>query len=99
MDVQEAPLPDNAPPLSLPPAPSPLYPNPADVRRLVDALESAKRPLILAGRGAVIAARSRRSRARRTQWGAAGNDRVRTRIVRDDPWSVGISGGFRRRRG
>ena len=54
MDVQDSPTTDNLPPLSLSPASAPLYPNPTDVRRLADALESAKRPLILAGRGAVI---------------------------------------------
>src|SRR4029077_11432097 len=36
MDVQDAPFTNNAPPLSLPPAPSPLYPNPSDIRRLAD---------------------------------------------------------------
>ena len=35
--------------------PGPLHPDPESVRRLADALASAERPLILAGRGAVLA--------------------------------------------
>ncbi len=66
-DVQDAPFPGRVTPLALPPAPGPLHPDPAGVRRLADALASAERPLILAGRGAVIAgAEAALARARRT---------------------------------
>ena len=55
LDVQHAALPTNQPPLALPPAPGRMHPDPRDVARLADALSQAKRPLILGGRGAVIA--------------------------------------------
>src|ERR1700726_1511390 len=55
LDVQHAPLASNMPPLELPPAPGRLYPDPRSVERLAEALMRARRPLILGGRGAVIA--------------------------------------------
>jgi thiamine pyrophosphate-dependent acetolactate synthase large subunit-like protein len=95
MDVQDAPLPGNIPPLSLPPVPSPLYPNPADVRRLADALEGAKRPLILAGRGAVIASAEKALCALAERSGALLATTVCGHgLFADNEWSVGISGGF-----
>ena len=54
LDVQNATLASNLPPLTLPPAPGRLFPDPQAVARLADALLRARRPLILGGRGAVI---------------------------------------------
>src|SRR5262245_46135925 len=53
-DVQDADLVGNSGPLELPPAPGRLHPDPDAVERLAEAMARAKRPLILAGRGAVI---------------------------------------------
>jgi len=54
LDVQHAPLASNLPPLDLPPAPGRMQPDPRTIEKLADALASAKRPLILGGRGAMI---------------------------------------------
>src|SRR5215468_7579352 len=53
-DVQDAAFPGQVAPLALPPAPGPLHPDPAGVKQLADALAKAQRPLVLAGRGAVV---------------------------------------------
>src|SRR6201996_6639535 len=55
LDVQHATLASNLPPLELPPAPGRLHPDPRAAPRLADAPARARRPLILGGRGAVIA--------------------------------------------
>ena len=95
MDVQDSPAAGSMPPLSLPPAPAPLHPNPADLRRLTDALESAKRPLILAGRGAVISGAEQAliTLAERTD-ALLATSVCGHGLFADNPWSVGISGGF-----
>src|ERR1700719_3547127 len=54
LDVQNAVLATNLPPLELPPPPGRLHPDPRAVERLADAVARAQRPLILGGRGAVI---------------------------------------------
>ena len=54
LDVQETKLSGTISPLALPSEPSPPYPDPSAIERLADELATAKRPLILAGRGAVI---------------------------------------------
>src|SRR5271167_485856 len=54
LDVQNAQLATNLPPLELPPAPGRLHPDPKAIAQLADALVRAQRPLILGGRGAVI---------------------------------------------
>jgi len=51
-DVQDAPFAGKVAPLALPPAPGPMHPDPESVCRLAEALASAERPLVLAGRGA-----------------------------------------------
>jgi thiamine pyrophosphate-dependent acetolactate synthase large subunit-like protein len=54
LDVQDAELGSNVPPLSLPPAPGRLHPDPEAIGDLADAVMAARRPLVLGGRGAVI---------------------------------------------
>jgi thiamine pyrophosphate-dependent acetolactate synthase large subunit-like protein len=94
-DVQDAPLPGRILPLALPPAPGPLFPDPASVRRLADALTDAKRPLLLAGRGAVIAGAEAALTALADRIGALLATSVCGHgLFADNPWSVGISGGF-----
>jgi len=55
LDVQNATLATNLPPLELPPAPGRLHPDPQAIRELANTLLGAQRPLIVGGRGAVIA--------------------------------------------
>ncbi len=54
LDVQDAKLNGANAPLELTPMPGRLQPDQKDVRRLAEAVSRAKRPLILAGRGAVL---------------------------------------------
>ena len=94
-DVQDAACPGSAPPLSLPPPPAPMHPDPAAVRALVDALEVAQRPLLLAGRGAVVAGAQQALAAVADASGALLATSVCGHgLFADNPWCVGISGGF-----
>ena len=94
-DVQDAILPGAIPPLTLPPAPAPMHPDPASVRRLADALLNAQRPLVLAGRGAVISGAEGALTALAERSGALLATSVCGHgLFAGDPWSVGISGGF-----
>src|SRR5207344_3346185 len=54
LDVQHAKLNGTNAPLELTPMPGRLQPDPKDVRQLAEAVGRAKRPLVLAGRGAVL---------------------------------------------
>jgi thiamine pyrophosphate-dependent acetolactate synthase large subunit-like protein len=94
-DVQDATWSGPAPPLSLPPAPSPINPDPMAMRALADALEGADRPLILAGRGAVIAGAEQALAALAERSGALLATSVCGHgLFADHPWCLGISGGF-----
>jgi thiamine pyrophosphate-dependent acetolactate synthase large subunit-like protein len=94
-DVQEAPFPGDAAPLALPPAPGPLYPDPASVRELAEALACAERPLLLAGRGAVVSGAENALTALAGRTGALLATTVCGHgLFARDPWSLGISGGF-----
>ena len=94
-DVQDTTLAGNAPPLVLPPAPGPPHPDPASVRRLADALSHAERPLILAGRGAVISGAEDALSALADRTGALLATSVCGHgLFAANPWSAGISGGF-----
>jgi len=94
-DVQDARFAGKVTPLTLPPPPGPLHPDPESVRRLADALLSAERPLILAGRGAVIA----NAEAALVVLAEGTGSLLATSICghglfAGNPWSIGISGGF-----
>ena len=94
-DVQDAPLPGKVTPLALPPAPGPLHPDPESVRRLADALASADRPLVLAGRGVVIAGAEAALLALAERTGALLATSICGHgLFAGNHWSVGISGGF-----
>jgi thiamine pyrophosphate-dependent acetolactate synthase large subunit-like protein len=95
LDVQHAALASNLPPLELPPAPGRLHPDPGAVARLADALMRAQRPLILGGRGAVIAGAEPDLIALADATGALLATSVCGHgLFSGNPWSVGISGGF-----
>jgi thiamine pyrophosphate-dependent acetolactate synthase large subunit-like protein len=95
LDVQHAPLASNLPPLELPPAPGRLHPDPRAVVALADALQHAQRPLILGGRGAVIADAGAALLALAERTGALLATSVCGHgLFSGSPWSLGISGGF-----
>jgi len=94
-DVQDAAFPGAAPPLLLPSPAAPPHPDPAALRALADALEAAERPLILAGRGAVVAGAEQALAALAAFCGALTATSVCGHgLFADDPWCLGISGGF-----
>jgi thiamine pyrophosphate-dependent acetolactate synthase large subunit-like protein len=95
LDVQDAKLNGSTAPPELGPKPERLQPKPEDVRRLAEAVARARRPLIIAGRGAVLSGAEKPLMALADRIGAllaisiCGHG-----LFGDDPWSVGISGGF-----
>jgi thiamine pyrophosphate-dependent acetolactate synthase large subunit-like protein len=94
-DVQDAPCPGDLAPLALPPAPGPLHPDPASVGALANATAKAQRPLVLAGRGAVVSGAEAALVALAERTGALLATSVCGHgLFAGDPWSVGIGGGF-----
>ena len=80
---------DVAPPRPLAPEP------PRDVEGVTRMLESAKRPLLLAGRGAVLAnARQPLERLAEQTGALLATSAVADGLFAGNPWSLGISGGF-----
>jgi thiamine pyrophosphate-dependent acetolactate synthase large subunit-like protein len=95
LDVQNAELATNLPPLALPAAPGRLHPDPAAIKKLAEALPRAKRPLVLGGRGAVIADAEPVLLALADRLDALLATSVCGHgLFAQSPWSVGISGGF-----
>ena len=95
LDVQDAKLNGTNAPLELTPMPGPLQPDQKDVRRLAEAVSRAKRPLILAGRGAVLSNAEEALVALADRLGALLATSICGHgLFADNPWSVGISGGF-----
>ena len=95
LDVQDAKLNGSNAPLELMPAPGRLQPNSDDVRRLVDVIVRAQRPLILAGRGAVLSDAEETLVALADRIGALLATSVCGHgLFAGYPWSLGISGGF-----
>ena len=94
-DVQDAIWSGPDAPLGLPPQPTPIHPDPVAIATLADALEAADRPLVLAGRGAVVAGAEQALAALAERSGALLATSVCGHgLFADDPWCVGISGGF-----
>ena len=94
-DVQDAKLGSNLEPLALPPETGRLYPGPDAVRALADEILSAKRPLILAGRGSVVSGAEEALIALGDRIGALLATTVCGHgLFAGNPWSLGISGGF-----
>ena len=95
LDVQDAKMNGANAPLELTPMPGRLQPDQADVRRLAEAISRAKRPLILAGRGAVLSDAEESLIALADHLGALLATSICGHgLFADNPWSVGISGGF-----
>jgi thiamine pyrophosphate-dependent acetolactate synthase large subunit-like protein len=95
LDVQNALLATNLPPLELPAAPGRLHPDPQAIKQLAEALLRAQRPLVLGGRGAVISDAEPALVALADRVGALLATSVCGHgLFAQSPWSVGISGGF-----
>src|SRR4029078_5273662 len=109
LDVQDAKLNGSHAPLELTPMPGRLQPAPQGVRRLAEAVARAKRPLVLAGRGAVLSdaegsllalADRLRALVGTSVLGAAllgalvATSVCGHGLFADNPWSLGICGGF-----
>ena len=95
LDVQDAKLNGTNAPLELTPKPGRLHPDPKDVHRLAEALVQAKRPLILAGRGAVLSDAEDSLIALADRVGALLATSICGHgLFAENPWSLGISGGF-----
>lgn len=95
LDVQDAKLNGINAPLELAPMPGRLQPEPNDVRRLAEAAARARRPLILAGRGAVLSDAEGSLIALADRLGALLATSICGHgLFSDNPWSLGISGGF-----
>ena len=95
LDVQDAKMNGANAPLELTPMPGRLQPDQTDVRRLAEAISRAKRPLILAGRGAVLSDADESLIALGDHLGALLATSICGHgLFADNPWSVGISGGF-----
>jgi len=95
LDVQDAKLNGSNAPLELAPMPGRVQPNPEDVQRLAGAAAGAKRPLILAGRGAVVSDAEESLVALADRLGALLATSICGHgLFAENPWSLGISGGF-----
>ena len=95
LDVQDAIVDGSNAPLALPLAPGRLQPDAAAVRRLAEAVTRAQRPLVLAGRGAVLSAAEQSLIALADRIGALLATSVCGHgLFAENPWSLGICGGF-----
>src|SRR3954454_15935448 len=91
LDVQAAETENAAPPLA--PALAPV--KPSDLRPVIDALATAQRPALIAGRGAVLSGAGPALRRLGERTGAIlATSAVGNGLFAGDPFAVGISGGF-----
>jgi len=95
LDVQDAQVNGTNTPLEMTPKPGRLQPDPKEVRRLAEAMVRAERPLILAGRGAVLsdAEGSLVSLSDRLD-ALLATSVCGHGLFAENPWSLGICGGF-----
>ncbi|MGC2824606.1 MAG: thiamine pyrophosphate-binding protein [Pseudolabrys sp.] len=95
LNVQDTELNGTNAPLEMTPMPGRVQPEPKDVRRLADAVAHAKRPLILAGRGAVLSDAEESLTELADHVGALLATSICGHgLFAENPWSLGISGGF-----
>ncbi|WP_329341550.1 thiamine pyrophosphate-binding protein [Streptomyces sp. NBC_00663] len=94
LDVQDLDVPDTAAIAVVPPpARAPVEPAASEVAALVTALARSRRPVFVAGRGARTAREALTALA--DHHGALlATSAVAHGLFHDDPWSLGISGGF-----
>jgi thiamine pyrophosphate-dependent acetolactate synthase large subunit-like protein len=95
LDVQTHAAPAASPPPAASGPPHPPAPSPAAVAEVADLIAAARRPLILAGRGAVLADAREPLEALGDAIGAVlATSAMGHGLFAGSPWSVGISGGF-----
>jgi thiamine pyrophosphate-dependent acetolactate synthase large subunit-like protein len=95
LDVLAAQCPDGATPPAAGPALAPPRPADSAVRALADLLAGARRPAIIAGRGAVLSGAGAPLRALGDLTGALlATSAVANGLFAGDPFDVGIAGGF-----
>jgi thiamine pyrophosphate-dependent acetolactate synthase large subunit-like protein len=95
LDVQAAECPDGAAQAAQGPALAPPRPAESAVTALADLLAGARRPVIVAGRGAVLAGAGPALRALGELTGALlATSAVANGLFAGDPYDLGISGGF-----
>lgn len=92
LDVQAQPV-DDAPGIAAPEPAGAIRPDAAAVAALADAVVRARRPVFVAGRGARGAAAQLRAVAE-PAGALLATSAVANGLFHDDPWSLGISGGF-----
>ena len=94
LDVQAAPCPPQPPPAQAL-LPAPVRPSATAVSALADLVARAERPLVLAGRGAVLAgAREPLERLADATGALLATTAVAAGLFAGSPWDLGISGGF-----
>ena len=98
IDMQKQTFPwlsDYEPSTALLPKPQRLQPDPAVVREVVDMIEAAERPIVLAGRGALKSGAKASCGALARQSGAMlGTTLLAKGLFDDDPFGIGISGAY-----
>ncbi|ASN53719.1 thiamine pyrophosphate-binding protein [Sinomonas sp. R1AF57] len=95
-DVGTAPLAAEQSGLEPLPAKPAWHADPADLDRIADLLRAAERPLVLAGRGVVLADAAAPLRELGDRLGALFMTSVMAVGVVDSPWDLGVAGGFTR---
>lgn len=95
LDIQASPCPERCGLSSVPTVLRPTRPAAAAVAEAADALVRARYPLIIAGRGARDAsARAPLEQLAEMLGGLVATSAVANGLFADNPWSLGISGGF-----
>jgi thiamine pyrophosphate-dependent acetolactate synthase large subunit-like protein len=95
LDIQALACPDAGDSVAEPPPVRPTRPSAEAVAEVADALLRAERPLIIAGRGArVAAARDPLETLAQMLGGLLATSAVANGLFSGNPWALGISGGF-----
>ncbi|WP_028925126.1 thiamine pyrophosphate-binding protein [Pseudonocardia acaciae] len=93
LDVQDLPVPEGAASVAAVGAPAAVRADPGAVDALAAMIADARRPVFVAGRGARAAAGPLRELAE-ASGALLATSAVAHGLFHDDPWSLGISGGF-----
>ena len=95
LDIQASACPESSESVAEPPSVRPTGPSAEAVAEVADALLRAQRPLIIAGRGArVAAAREPLETLAQMLGGLLATSAVVNGLFSGNPWALGISGGF-----
>ncbi len=95
LDVQQQVVPPDARRVPAEVRPEPVAPSAGDVRALGERVRAARRPVFVAGRGGrVPGAGTALAEAAASAGALVATSAVAAGLFHDDPWSLGISGGF-----